>query len=127
MRGAFSTFADRLPSHGLLFLRVIVAAALVARCARLVNAGWLQTQTLTPCLIAAGAGFFLLLGLWTPVAGVLMAIVELYIAFSHHHDLLLGVLLASVGVALVLLGPGNWSIDARRSGWKRIEIRRPEN
>ncbi|HEX6650766.1 MAG TPA: hypothetical protein VF075_14545 [Pyrinomonadaceae bacterium] len=56
-----------------------------------------------------------------------MAIVELYIAFSHNHDLLLSVLLASLGVALALLGPGNWSVDARRSGWRRIEIRRPDN
>ena len=125
MRGVSSTFADRLPSHGLLLLRIIVAAALVARCARLVNGG--SPQTLTPCLIAAGAGLFLLVGLWTPVAGLLMAIIELYIAFSHHHDLLLSVLLATVGIALALLGPGNWSVDARRSGWKRIEIRRPDN
>ena len=124
MRGV-STLADRLPSHGLLLLRVIVAAALVARCARLVSGG--SAQTLTPCLIAAGAGFFLLLGLWTPVAGVLMAVIELYIAFSHSHDLLLSVLLATLGIALALLGPGNWSLDARRSGWKRIEIRRPDN
>ena len=125
MRGVSSTFADRLPSHGLLFLRVIVATALFVRCARLVNGG--SAQTLTLCLIAAGAGLFILLGLWTPVAGVLMAIIELYIAFSNTHDLLMSVLLASVGVALALLGPGNWSVDARRSGWKRIEIRRPDN
>jgi uncharacterized membrane protein YphA (DoxX/SURF4 family) len=71
---------------------------------------------------------FVLFGLWTSVAGAVVAIIELFIAFSHNHDPWLSVLLASVGVALALLGPGNWSVDARRSGWKRIEIRpRPDN
>jgi hypothetical protein len=34
-------------------------------------------------------------------------------------------LLAGLGAALALLGPGAWSVDARLYGWKRIEIRRP--
>ena len=125
MRGVFSTFADRLPSHGLLLLRVIVAITLIAHCVQLVNGSSLQT--ITPHVIAAGAGLFVLFGLWSSVAGALVAIIELFIAFSHTHDPWLSVLLASVGVALALLGPGNWSVDARRSGWKRIEIRRPDN
>ena len=119
------TFADRLPSHGLLLLRVIVAIALIARCVQLESAASLQT--ITPHVIAAGAGLLILFGLWTRVAGAILAISELWIAFSHGHDPWLSVLLASLGVALVLLGPGAWSIDARRFGWKRIEIRRPEN
>ena len=124
MRGVSSTFADRLSSHGLMLLRVIVATALIARCVQLVNGESLQA--ITPHVIVAGAGLFVLFGLWTSVAGAVVAIIELFIAFSHH-DPWLSVLLASVGVALALLGPGNWSVDARRSGWKRIEIRRPDN
>ena len=125
MRGVYSTFADRLPSPGLLLLRLIVATALIARCVQLVNGESLQA--ITPHVIAAVAGLFLLFGSWTSVAGAVVAIIELFIAFSHRHDPWLSVLLASVGVALALLGPGNWSVDARRSGWKRIEIRRPDN
>lgn len=120
-----STFADRLPSPGLLLLRVIVPIALIVRCVQLVNGESLQA--ITPHVIAAVAGLFVLFGLWTSVAGAVVALIELFIAFSHHHDPWLSVLLASVGVALALLGPGNWSVDARRSGWKRIEIRRPDN
>lgn len=125
MRSVSSTFADRLPSHGLLLLRLIVAAALIARCVQLINGASLQT--FTPHIIAAVVGLFLLLGLWTSVAAAVVAVSELLIAFSHNHDPWLSMLLASVGVALVLLGPGNWSVDARRSGWKRIEIRRPDH
>ena len=120
-----STFGDHLPSHGLLLLRLIVATALIARCFQLVNGASLQT--FTPHVIAAGVGLLLFLGLWTPVAGVILAISEILIAFSQGHDPWASVLLASLGVAVALLGPGIWSLDARRSGWKRIEIRPPDN
>jgi putative oxidoreductase len=120
-----STFGDHLPSHGLLLLRLIVATALIARCVQLVNGASLQT--FTPHVIAAGAGLLLLLGLWTPVAGVILAISEILIAFSQGHDPWASVLLGSLGVAVALLGPGTWSLDARRSGWKRIEIRPRDN
>ena len=125
MHRVSSTLADRLPSHGLLLLRVIVATTLLARCVQLANGASLWT--VTPHVIAAGAGLFVLFGLWTSVAGAIVAIIELFIAFSHNHDPWLSVLLASVGIAVALLGPGAWSLDARRSGWKRIEIRRPDN
>jgi hypothetical protein len=36
-------------------------------------------------------------------------------------DLFAGVLAATVGGALAMLGPGRWSVDARLFGWKRIE------
>lgn len=125
MQRVSSTFGDHLPSHGLLLLRVIVATALIARSAPLVNGG--SVQTLTPHLIAAAVGLFLLFGLWTSAAGALLAIIELLIAFSQGHDPWASVLLGSLGVAVALLGPGTWSLDARRSGWKRIEIRPPHN
>jgi hypothetical protein len=32
-------------------------------------------------------------------------------------------MLATLGAALALLGPGGWSVDARLFGWKRIDIR----
>jgi len=125
MRRVSSTFADRLPGYGLLLLRVIVGTTLIVRCAQFLNGASLQT--ITPHAIAAAAGLFVLFGLWMPLAGVILAISELLIAFSHRHDPWFSLLLASLGVALALLGPGTWSVDSRRSGWKRIEIRRPEN
>jgi uncharacterized membrane protein YphA (DoxX/SURF4 family) len=126
MRRVFSTFGDRLPSHGLLLLRVIASTVLIARCFQLERNG-ASLQTIAPHVIAAAAGLFVLFGLWTSVGGAVVAIIELFIAFSHNHDPWLSVLLASVGIAVVLLGPGTWSVDARRSGWKRIEIRPPDN
>jgi uncharacterized membrane protein YphA (DoxX/SURF4 family) len=104
---------------------VIVATALIARSVELVNGA--SPQIVTLHVIAAGAALFLLFGLWTSAAGAIVAIIELFIAFSHNHDPWLTVLLAALGVATALLGPGIWSVDARRSGWKRIEIRPPDN
>jgi uncharacterized membrane protein YphA (DoxX/SURF4 family) len=124
MQQRLYTLEDSLPALGLLILRLVVGAGLILRDVRLHD---LSLHTLPPHVIASGAGLLLIFGLWTSVAGVVLAISELWIAFSHSHDPWLSVMLASLGVALALLGPGAWSIDARRFGWKRIEIRRPEN
>src|SRR6476659_1146432 len=106
MHRASSTFADRLPSYGLLLLRVIVATELMARCLQLERNGT-SLHTIAPHVIAAAAGLFVLFGLWTSVGGTVVAIIELFIAFSHNHDPWLSLLLTSVSIAVALLGPGS--------------------
>jgi uncharacterized membrane protein YphA (DoxX/SURF4 family) len=73
-------------------------------------------------LLATGAAALLLIGFWTPVAGVLMAVAELSLALSHSTDPSMHILLAAMGAALAMLGPGAWSVDARLFGRKRIHI-----
>jgi uncharacterized membrane protein YphA (DoxX/SURF4 family) len=73
-------------------------------------------------LLAAGTAVLLLVGLWTPVAGVLMAVAEVGLTFSHPIDPWRHILLGALGVALAMLGPGAWSVDARLFGRKRIHI-----
>ena len=124
MRRLFSTFSSGPTGLGLLLLRVVAGAALIVSCVRLYDGA--SPQAITPHLIAAGAGLLLLAGLWTPVTGAIVAITELWIVFSHGHDPWVSVMLAGLGAALALLGPGAWSVDARLYGWKRIEIRRPD-
>jgi len=71
---------------------------------------------------SVGLGILLLVGLWTPVAGALVAVGALWNVFSVGHPW--GwIMLATLGAALALLGPGAWSVDARLFGWKRLEIR----
>jgi putative oxidoreductase len=78
-------------------------------------------------VLAIAAGIFLLAGLWTPIAGALLTIIEIWNAFSHPHDPWSYILLGTFGAALAMLGPGAWSVDARLFGWKRIDIRDRKN
>jgi putative oxidoreductase len=72
--------------------------------------------------LSISAGLLLLAGLWTPVAATLAALEALWNVFSSAHPWP-WIMLATLGVALALIGPGAWSIDARLFGWKRLEIR----
>jgi putative oxidoreductase len=73
-------------------------------------------------MTAAAAGLFLLLGLWTPAAGMMLAVAELALLMLHRADPGLCVLLAALGASLAMIGPGAWSLDARLFGRKEIRI-----
>jgi uncharacterized membrane protein YphA (DoxX/SURF4 family) len=70
-----------------------------------------------------GAGLLLLVGLWTPAAGLVVVVLEAWLLLVRPQDPWSHILLATLGAALALLGPGGWSADARLYGWKRIYIR----
>ena len=106
-------------------MRIAAGGALLLRAAAGLDAGPAVTAAVFHVL-AAGVGIFLLAGLWTPIVGVLAAVAAAWGAFSNPGDVGFYVLLGTLGVALALLGPGAWSIDARLFGWKRIEIRDKE-
>jgi putative oxidoreductase len=117
----FSTFPEGWPGTGLLFLRAVVAVPpFQLGILRLLPAT--ASATVIPQLIATGAAALLLAGLWTPVAGVLMAIAELCLAFLYPAEPWMHILLGALGAGLAMLGPGAWSVDARLFGRKRIRI-----
>jgi putative oxidoreductase len=62
----------------------------------------------------------LLVGLWTPLSGCLAAAFALWALIVKCGDPWSNILLAATGVALSLIGPGVWSLDARLFGWRRI-------
>jgi uncharacterized membrane protein YphA (DoxX/SURF4 family) len=81
-----------------------------------------------PAILLLGAGTLLVAGLWTPIAGASVALIEVWRMLMLHGDKSLWLMLGTAGAALAMLGPGLWSVDARLYGWKRLEpTRRKKN
>ena len=121
MQRLFTMFPGGWPGAGLLVLRLAAAIPLLLEgCSEFWGA---PHDGFYARFIAIGVGSLLLAGLWTPVAGALQAIIEAWIIFGRGGTPSIHLLLASLGVSLVMLGPGAWSVDARLFGRKRIDIR----
>lgn len=121
MQRLFSTFPCGLPGAGLVLLRAVTAIPLV-------HAGLLTASSAAPVIVevvTAGAAILMLIGLWTPIAGGLIAVAELSLAWSHPADPWTFVHFGVLGAALAMLGPGGCSVDARLFGRKHIEIPQP--
>jgi hypothetical protein len=123
MQRLFSTFPGAWPGVALLLLRCVAATALIA-CAA--GGVWLSPKPAmllmhAPTIVAAA---LLIGGLWTPVAGITQALLELYSNFSGAAADLNHILWATVGLCVAVLGPGACSIDSRLFGRRRIEVRR---
>lgn len=121
MQRLFTMFPGGWPGAGLLLLRVAAALPLLIGGS---SPFWGMPQGgLYGRIIAISIGALLLAGLWTPIAGGLQAVIELWIVLSQGGEASVHLLLAALGVSLVMLGPGAWSVDARLFGRKRIDIR----
>ena len=121
MQRLFSMFPNGWPGRGLLLLRLVVGIVLTHDgLAELLREP--QWQGIIRPSLATGAGVFLLLGSFTPMAGVLVVVVELWAALSKADSLRTCIVLANVGAALAMLGPGVCSIDARLFGRKLIDL-----
>lgn len=125
MQRIFSTFPDGWPGRGLLLLRVAGSVPLfVIGISRLWGepadaALWIR-------ILSCISGGLMLVGFWTPFAAALQVMLEGIFAvggaaFGWPH-----VLHALIGLSLMMLGPGYWSIDARLYGRKRIDLGQPQ-
>jgi len=74
-----------------------------------------------PYLMAATAGVLLLLGLWTPLAGITIAIVGVWVFFVCSAHSLTAIIVAVLGATVAMIGPGMWSIDAKLYGRKHLQ------
>ena len=101
-------------------MRLVIGSALVVRAASKL---WIDPPLIVTILavLSLAAGILLIAGLWTPVVGVLVALIEAWKMIMLPGDKWVWLLLGTAGAALAMLGPGLWSIDARLFGWKRIE------
>jgi len=75
-----------------------------------------------PLLVAAAwtSAALILIGLWTPIAAGVAAVIEAAAALAGAPEFLTHMLVTVIAASLVLLGPGAWSIDAYLYGRKRV-------
>jgi putative oxidoreductase len=128
---SFSTFAPGWPGVGLLVLRTALGVPLLVEGAA-VLAGWLGTASplILVALISVVAGVALQLGYFVGRAAIAGAAAVIAVHFSSLPGERLNLfssriacfLAMSIAVALVFLGPGAFSLDARRFGQREIVI-----
>jgi len=115
----FTTFADGWPGIGLLFQRLVTGIVLLHHGISVFKETS-AAATIGPQAMGAVLAIFIMLGLWTPVAGALSAAVEIWTASVYPADVAMVILLATLGATLAMIGPGAFSLDARLFGRKHI-------
>jgi putative oxidoreductase len=79
-------------------------------------------MSMIPYIIGACAGMLFLVGLWTPLVGTLIVVVELWITVTHLRDPWIPIMLATITATTAMLGPGAFSVDARLFGRRRLHV-----
>jgi uncharacterized membrane protein YphA (DoxX/SURF4 family) len=118
MQKLFSMFPLGAPGIALLLLRFSVAAAMLVD-------GWGRLSALTPPLVLpllAALALALCVGFMTPIFSLACAAIEMIGVFGFDgFDVVLSATLIVNAIALAMLGPGGYSIDARLFG-RRVMV-----
>ena len=130
----FSSYPDQWPGTGLLLLRAAIGAVLLTRGFPLLL-GWhdLKFVAVAVALLAISGAVLLLTGYLTRLGAALVALTSACWIFlwssapnaDFFQSRLTAALVAVIATALVCLGPGAFSLDARLFG--RQEIIFPKN
>jgi hypothetical protein len=112
----FSMFPAGVPGVALLFLRIGMAATIFAT-------GWNSPAPVPVLLVLALYCVFLCLGIFTPLLATLGCVFELASAgFMNDHNIVAVFSSSLDAAAVAMLGPGAYSLDARRFGHRVIRF-----
>jgi len=117
----FTTIIHGRPGIGLLLLRLVLVNGFICDVASRLHEPTIGhlLAAFAELLLAA----LLLVGLWTPVTGVLACSLTLGLTLLGEGMIEPSLQRAVTCLCLSLLGPGHLSIDARLFGRKRVTIR----
>jgi putative oxidoreductase len=118
----FSTFPNGWPGRALLLLRLVAASPLLQQSIAFI-CGADHSSALPLELLALGAAVLLTLGFCTPLAALVQAALEAWMAFHGGRVLGEHTILTALGIGLAMLGPGAWSLDAHLFGRRRIDLK----
>jgi uncharacterized membrane protein YphA (DoxX/SURF4 family) len=132
LQGFSSAFPGGWPGVGLLLLRAALGVTAAIQAGAYIGHNNPTPATWAIGLLAIASGSSLLIGFLTPVASVLVGLVAIFVAMSSFpltapnllDAALPTVFLVVVAAAVVFLGPGALSLDARRFGRREIIIPR---
>jgi uncharacterized membrane protein YphA (DoxX/SURF4 family) len=133
LRQLYSTFPGSLPGAGLLLLRITIGAGLLLHAfSWLIESETSNNGMWAPGLLALVIGISFLLGFLTPLAGSVSALAGIAIRSLHPEwsASMTGMLSVSplvMVIAITLLGPGAFSLDAYFFGRRKIIVPRVTN
>ncbi|MCU1252626.1 MAG: hypothetical protein JWQ49_5655 [Edaphobacter sp.] len=126
----FSTFPEGWPGLGLVVLRLTVALSAIVQGIGTFMESPAQILSWTIGSLEALVGASLLIGFLTPIAGASASLVNLAIGVSWfmtpgeraHDRAVADFYLVVISIAITVLGPGAFSLDARLFGRREIII-----
>jgi putative oxidoreductase len=126
----FSAFPDGWPGIGLLLLRTAIGIVALLQAGFYLDNASSSSGIWLSGLVGLAAGTALLIGILTPIAGTVVGLGVMGIGFSIlaapmpnlFDEKLSAVLAATIAAAIVFVGPGAFSVDARLFGRREIII-----
>ena len=118
MQRLYSTFPGAAPGAGLLILRMAAVLSLTPYALPIIG----HVPSVAICVVTAIVACCLILGYCTPIAAAIEAGSHVWALIFSEAICGPRPVMIAVGISLMLLGPGAWSVDARLYGRRRVDL-----